>query len=446
MGEAAVRDRFSFPDILAKADKCVSDLATAINSTSKVAAKSRQVLDNCDYNQAQALIDKLPQGPEKDELAQKLADGRALEDTLRSLVDEARTLYRECRFNKVMPILNEALAKAKCEKHKNSINKKIRLTKSRRQHEETTLALFEEANGLYKTGNYQDALTKLRQALEHTSCQRFRDSLGKKVAKVQGKIDSGETEGEEQVAALDCSRYGEAEAYWNESEKRARCKCKSGYKPSGNTCVPTRETLVQNLDCRAYPNTYAAWDRKNNRAACFCINKNYKWRSDGKGCIPKSGGVIQQDPMCPAAVYAIKNKLRSGDNTGLTLLANNAKSMGCTDPVIDQVLSGGTGGGGTSGGTGGGGNEQISPSCSRYYKEITSLAQQNKQLMMKISRIQGGSKRAEALRKQLACQIVSSSRKMSERVKAARNAGCPVTIPDPAAFGGAMSGFRQLCR
>jgi len=288
--EASVRIRSSFTDILTKADKCVSDLATAISSASKAVAKARQVLDECDYNQAQTLIDGLYQGPKKDELAQKLADGRTLEDTLkslvnqarghyrdcqydqartvlkeaeqkaqcqkhvdsiadklakvkarqeleaelRSMVDEANALYRECRFNKVLDILNRALAKAKCQKHKKSINDKIKLTKRRHEHEKTSIALAEEANRFYKNGKYQDALAKLRQALKHTSCQRFRDSLDKKIAKVQGKIDSG-----------DCSQCS---VYENWLKKNARaCGYHGNRLPS--ICEGDPECIRWNKEC-----------------------------------------------------------------------------------------------------------------------------------------------------------------------------------------------------
>ena len=318
---------------------------TATVTVQDLYGDAKAALQSCGFEKARSLIDQIPDGPQKTELEREYQVSMELEDNLKAMVNQARNDYKSCNYDEALAILNKALSQAKCSKHIESIQNKITMAEKRKAYEETTKRLHEEAKSLYKRKDYDGALAKLQQAYNHTKCDRYKDSLSNMIATVRGKRESFP---EEQVAALDCSHYGEAEAYWDESEKKAKCKCKSGYKPSGNTCVPTRETLVQNLDCRAYPNTYAAWDRKNNRAACFCINKNYKWRSDGKGCIPKSGGVIQQDPMCPAAVYAIKNKLRSGDNTGLTLLANNARSMGCTDPVIDQVLTGGTGGGGTS--------------------------------------------------------------------------------------------------
>ena len=292
----------------------------------------------------------------------KVNQALGLQGAAESKFQEAQGLYKSCKFDETISKLNDTMStpEPRCREYQVFLEKKKAKAEKARELYNKAKSLFQEAKILYRQDDYENSVANLRQAFRlAVVCERLQDEIGQMIAKVKGKRKPSP---EEQVAALDCSRYGEAEAYWNESEKRARCKCKSGYKPSGNTCVPTRETLVQNLDCRAYPNTYAAWDDRNNRPACFCINKNYKWRRDGKGCIPKSGGVIQPNPMCPAAVYAIKNKLRSGDNTGLTLLATNAKSMGCTDPVIDQVLSGGGTGGG---GQGGGGTGDCSQ-CSVY--------------------------------------------------------------------------------
>jgi hypothetical protein len=97
-----------------------------------------------------------------------------------------------------MPVLNEALSKARCPKHKESINKKIDLTGKRQRHEQATLDLFEAANELYTEEKYPDALARLQKALKHTSCKRFKDSLGKKIAKVRGKIDIGQERQDEE--------------------------------------------------------------------------------------------------------------------------------------------------------------------------------------------------------------------------------------------------------
>lgn len=42
-----------------------------------------------------------------------------------------------------------------------------------------------------------------------------------------------------QVAAMDCSNFGNAEAYWDSRNRVARCRCKTGYRPSssGNRCM-----------------------------------------------------------------------------------------------------------------------------------------------------------------------------------------------------------------
>lgn len=167
--EASARDRSLFPDILAKADKCVGELAT------------------------------------------KLSAGRKLEAELRTMVDKANALFQECRYNKVMPILREALAKARSEKHKKSIKKKIKLTERRHKYEKTTITLFNDANALFKKGKYREALAKLKQAQKHTRCERFKVSLGRKIETVKNQIDSGGSEGQERVEERervgDCARF-----------------------------------------------------------------------------------------------------------------------------------------------------------------------------------------------------------------------------------------------
>ena len=246
--EASVRLRSSFTDILTKTDKCVSDLATAISSASKAVAKARQVLDECDYNQAQTLIDALPPGTDKTQLTGDLKAGLALEKDLKSLanqarsaykacdyaqaltliqqarqnakctrhiaslndkitniqaaqrleaelkalVNKARAKYKDCRPGEALTVLNQALAKAKCDKHRQSLKKKIALAQKKRKHEKTTLDLFGKAKKLYANGRYSDAKALLLQARAHTTCQRYRDSLDKKIARANEKLGSGD--------------------------------------------------------------------------------------------------------------------------------------------------------------------------------------------------------------------------------------------------------------
>jgi hypothetical protein len=337
--------------------------------------EARSLYNYCKYENTlaklQDAINKTPCDKYRDFLSEKIAKTKAakeLDDNLKVMVDQARNDYKSCNYDEALAILNKALSQAKCNKHIESIKNKISMAENRKAYEKTTKRLHEEAKSLYKRKDYDGALAKLQQAYNHTKCNRYKDSLSSMIAKVQGKLKPSP---EEQVAALDCSRYGEAEAYWNDSEKKAKCRCKSGYKPSGNRCVPTRETLVQDLDCSVYPNTYAAWDSKNNRAACFCINNNYKWRRDGKGCIPKSGSGgtgtggrtgggnrdrrgRDRNNQCNHLISQIKGFMgmyRSDpkNNKHLKSIAESnarqARTLGCNQNQINQALS--TGGGGS---------------------------------------------------------------------------------------------------
>ena len=114
----------------------------------------------------------------------------------------------------------------------------------------------------------------------------------------------------------------------------------------------TPQELVETLNCTAYANSHSDWNHKTGRPECFC-NTNHKWNSNGTACIPISSGgqpsQPQEDPMCPAMIYTIKLQQSEGANASyLQILARNAQSSGCSDPVIDQIL----GGGGTGTGTG----------------------------------------------------------------------------------------------
>ncbi len=118
--------------------------------------------------------------------------------------------------------------------------------------------------------------------------------------------------------------------------QKVTIKAYSGY-------VPTRGDLVGGLDCSVYPNTHSEWNYKTGQDECFCDN-GYKWDTSGrsKGCIPISGGTIAKgDLFCREYISAIKKRLRSGNTAGLQSWAKTAKRMGCNDPVIEQVLSGG---------------------------------------------------------------------------------------------------------
>jgi hypothetical protein len=233
---------------LAEAEKCLTTLQNAASAAGSAVAQARQAVQICDFAQAQNLIAALPSGLDKTQLEADLTAGlnlendlkalvnqagsaykaceyaqaltliqqarqrakcprhisslddkkakiqaaQSLENELRALVDKARAKYKDCRLDEALTILDQAQGKAKCGKHRQSINKKISLAKKKREHEKITLDLFGKAKKLYANGEYADAKALLIRAQLHTTCQRYRDSLDDKIAKVNQKLGAGQ--------------------------------------------------------------------------------------------------------------------------------------------------------------------------------------------------------------------------------------------------------------
>jgi beta-lactam-binding protein with PASTA domain len=107
---------------------------------------------------------------------------------------------------------------------------------------------------------------------------------------------------------------------------------------------------VGSLNCSMYRNSAARWNNQTGQAECFCP-QGYKWQGDN--CVSSEANTqTKESPLCPSYAYTINRKLQKGDRDGLDSLARNAQAAGCTDPVIAQILTGGTTGGTSSSGGG----------------------------------------------------------------------------------------------
>jgi len=146
------------------------------------------LIEACDYQGAQTVVSGLGQGIARDRLQEAIDQGKSLEAELRAEIETARGLYRECRLNPIGPILDGALKKAQCDAHIRSIKNKQEILREKTANKEVTLRLFDEANTLYKQGEYTQALDKLKLARQRTTCVRFRDSLGRKIAMVESAM------------------------------------------------------------------------------------------------------------------------------------------------------------------------------------------------------------------------------------------------------------------
>jgi len=341
------------------------DTAKKSDDKARALFKSAQGLYRaCKYNDTittlNKAIDETPCTDYKDFLRKKVAKTEKvakLHNEARALYKEAQGLYKKCSLKEAMGKLQTAIAKTPCEKYKSFLDEKITKVQGHLDIENQLKVYVNKANGYYKECEYDMALIQLLGAEGIAECKKHKKSIEKKrkivdkakalnlealslsraaiqhkrdgqlgvacerLEKAEGLTRCTETKKDlvrriinyqcgatlspqEQVARMDCSSIGgprAAKAYWDAGEKRAKCKCRTGYAPVGGQCKPTRDTLVRGLDCSRLPNTRKGWDRANNRAACFCINKNYIPRRGGGGCVkkPTRGGRVRGGgPRC----------------------------------------------------------------------------------------------------------------------------------------------------
>lgn len=267
--EMAREERAAAAGIVQETKRCLDALNKAVADGGQTVIEARQALQACDFMRVESMLDQLSPGTEKEQLTQELADARAheeklsalveeiriqyrkcdyglaetslvtakqmakcprhlesinrkiamvkaareLEDQLRSSIDKANAKYQDCHMNDALAILNRILPQAKCADHIQSINDKIKLVQKKQDYEEETITLFNEANELYRKGKYNDALARLRKAQSRTTCQRFRDSLGKKIGIVEtamgitSDLDSAERDQDDDIPPMTCQLY-----------------------------------------------------------------------------------------------------------------------------------------------------------------------------------------------------------------------------------------------
>jgi len=222
----------------------------------------------------------------------KIRKAQALETWLKARVDEARNEYKACEYDKALEILNTALGKARCKKHIESIKNKIKIAQKAKAHESKTLALFEKAKGLYKKGEFKDALAVLEEARGHTKCKKYIDSLGEKIAKVKGKRKPVTQE----QANAECNRINPGTGYvatnlredgsfdCMPSQQTANARCNEINKGFGWVaknirtdgtfdCIRTKEELVAQADCSHCGDSGAVeayWDEEEQKPMCRC--------------------------------------------------------------------------------------------------------------------------------------------------------------------------------
>lgn len=114
--------------------------------------------------------------------------GKALEDELKVMVNEqAKGMYQQCNYDGALEILNAALAKAKCEVHKTKINKSIGATKKGQKLEAELRSMVKNAGAKYDLCLFDEARSIVDNALAKAKCEKHIKSLNGKKGKIKAR-------------------------------------------------------------------------------------------------------------------------------------------------------------------------------------------------------------------------------------------------------------------
>ena len=453
--ETADRDYAVAREVITRAESCLSSMENVIVDTTRDLDTVRQLISECNYTQAEILLKGIKPGPVKDQLARELAEGRTLERELSSLVDQASELYKKCRLNKALKILNQALGMARCQDHIKSINRKIELAKKKLAYEKNIIALYEEADKLYGEQKYEDALARLLKARERTTCQRFRDSLGEKIAKVRAGIAAADEEDEQPSPSSSCA--GLTKQLKDQAEEiRKRLKDYASVadtqpRPPRSQSGPVACRVVEaekqfhdlwmeakNADCTEAtkiqsPGAMSAahglachrWrqEQGSRQADCQVYRDRLARTAEEEDRLTEQYRELEKarrpvDQMRPVACAVLK-KIEE-----FSRILGEAVDNGCACCVegrsrwlpssLRQVC-------------GSGFQEDPAQKCDKYYREIKQFAKANEALSMELHRLANGGESSEDAVKGLACQLAANFERMSRAIDAAREAGCTVS-------------------
>ncbi|MFC1680848.1 hypothetical protein ACFL1S_03515 [Pseudomonadota bacterium] len=532
--QAARSERASADRVLFEARTCLAALAKA-TADGGPSSRARQALAQCDYAAAEVLISGMSPGPVKDEIAQELSAGRLVETELRSLVeqsraqygdcqyDQARTLlqdaarqarcprhaasiadklanvdaaqnlegelrtlvasanalYRDCRFNKVRPILDRALGQARCADHKKSIRDKIEKNEKKATYEEGTRALFDEANELYREGLYADALAGLQRARERTTCQRFSDSLDRKIGIVKAAMGSaapdtqatvGEARDESESAdgtrtqAEICSAYNDRLARIA-AEKDQLIEAYSQRKREGYSNAQLRLAACEVVEkARHYNREFLearnqgdcvvhARSRETPAAIAMECSRSGQRQDAGQNCdnyqAQKDQAAARQKQLIERYEDLGRRRVSAAEKRPVACeildsvnqihhIMGTAINQGCSvgghsvwlPPGLEQDC--------------GQGSRQDSDrrECKQFGEQMNSTAQAIMEVLSKMQQLSGASGDNRAAIERLSCQLVEQTSQMKRHTDQAKAVGCPVTVQIKTEM---LTSFARLC-
>lgn len=148
---------------------------------------------DCDYDSALGRLDNAltfaPCGRYRDKLLEKISKVRSAKDREKktsALFTEANAAYKRCDYSGALSKLKQALSNSRCNRHKTSLRDKITKVRASQRDDDKANSVFAQAKGLSARGKDEQALGKLRQARDKSRCQETREQISAKIDEMTG--------------------------------------------------------------------------------------------------------------------------------------------------------------------------------------------------------------------------------------------------------------------
>ena len=254
-----------------------------------------KALMRCQYQEAGNLLERLGEGERKDKLKARLDKGLKKEREFLILIRRAENLSSGQNYQEALELLQQAKEVAVCIQHKNQADSRINAIQGEMPRTVPRLAglSLEEASRLLN----QEGLGYRQEPAGRPPSQNSAHKVKEAIPKAGSKVNPGavitlkiygkyrKLTPEEQVAATDCSKFQNAEAYWSKRRKRPWCRCKAGYEidPATRQCISSR--VIKQRDCDAVgQGQKAVWIEAKQKWQCRCPGDQHWW-SDKKRCV-----------------------------------------------------------------------------------------------------------------------------------------------------------------
>lgn len=260
-------------------DAAIAKVESKLKEAEEIYADAKAALDACDFQRGRGLIEKLPMGQPRSELARELGKAGELEKADMAAYAKAKGLYDQCKYDDAIKALEHASSLTPCSRVREKLAEELAIVRAAQERQNQARAWFERAKELAQQGDNKAALAAFMEARERTLCQKSQATIDAAIAKIRARPSR-----EELVARTKCQ--ANSAARWNEATGDVRCGCVHGYEwnDTRTACVLNKAAQVARAKCPS--NSAAFWDETVGAARCGCDrSQGYEWDNGVGACV-----------------------------------------------------------------------------------------------------------------------------------------------------------------